>query len=168
VAEGDIRPIPDPTDLTTEQLKTSIKSAFDNLTTRLDGMDALTLERFAGIKQELVVIERQRLEQKTDTAISVVAALTSAKELVAQQTQASERAINTANTATAEQLKQLSVTRNSENTALRTSLSDLKERVDRIEASGAGAAAAMGRLYAAAGFILVLLSIAAIAFGLQK
>jgi hypothetical protein len=112
-------------------------------------------------------VERQRLEQKTDTKTAVDAALAAAKEAVGQQTEASERSITKSENATAKQAEETKATFRTEISGLVSAISDLKERVGKIESIKQGASQTYMGMYALAGFILVVLSIAAIVLGVR-
>ncbi len=139
-----VKPDPDPTTLTTEQMLREVSN-----------LDALVSSRMTGLREliesQLTRAERQRVEQKADTKVAVDAALLAAKEAVSaallaakeavrEQTIASERAIAKSEAATSEQLKQLASTFTTMAAGMTTNHDDLKERVGKIEAIKLGAA----------------------------
>lgn len=69
------RPVPDPTVLTTDALRRDIGALKDLLTTRMDGMDGLSNERYENVKGRFAAIEEIRKEQKGDTERNVADAL---------------------------------------------------------------------------------------------
>jgi hypothetical protein len=164
--QGDIRPVPDPTQLTTEALHREIQALRELLTTQINGNNAVVLEMFRSIENHFQLMETQRIEQKSDTQKAVDAALTAQKDQVKEQTTASERAIATANAATKEQLNQLNVTFATAIGGVTEAVGDLKERVGKIEYVRIGGQErvtetrqSMAAAYALAGFLVSILTI---------
>lgn len=124
----------DPSKLTTDALHREIAHLGELFTERLKGIVETRDEKFRGVAQELALVERQRVEQKSDTKTAVDAALAAQKEAVREQTIASERAIAKSEAGTSEQLKQLGTNFNTSLEGSRESLGDLKERLGRMEA----------------------------------
>jgi cell fate (sporulation/competence/biofilm development) regulator YmcA (YheA/YmcA/DUF963 family) len=124
----------DPSKLTTDALNREITHVVDLFNIRLQGMTETRDEKFATVKQQFDLVERQRVEQKSDTKTAVDAALAAQKEAVREQTIASERAIAKSEAGTSEQLKQLGANFNTSLEGSRESIGDLKERLGRIEA----------------------------------
>ncbi len=149
---GDSRPTPDPTSLTTEQLDKAVKGLRELLDSKIDGVTAVVEEKFDKMTLQFDLVERQRVEAKTDTKTAVDAALSAQKEAVREQTIASERAIAKSEASTSKQLDQISE-------VLTGGLSDLKERVGRIENMKAGGQQAYAGIYMLAGFIVLVLAI---------
>ncbi len=85
-------PIPDPTNLTTEQMLREVGNLETLMNSRMRGMREL-------FESQLMQMERQRIEQKQDTKAAVDDALAAAKEVVKTQTQASQLAIDKAEAA---------------------------------------------------------------------
>lgn len=150
---GDIRPVPDPTILTTEQLRRELASLREILQARLDGMDRATALLSETVNRTPTVIQteishlRELMEEKfgsiaqqfrerdvrTEQAAkagkeALDAALLAAKELVTQQ--------NEANRGEAAKTEQ-NFTKQIDAQAAR--IDELKERIDRGEGSDAGA-----------------------------
>jgi len=107
-------------------------------------------EKFHSIETQFSLIERQRVEQKSDTKAAVDAALIAQKEAVQEQTIASGLSIAKSETATAKQLDQLSVTlttaisgvtlsANELKDNINVSIIDIKDRITRIESTKVGA-----------------------------
>jgi len=123
------RPVPDPTVLTTSQLLREIQgverslSALKELTeSDLEGLEAVVAEKFNSVDTQFSLIERQRVEQKTDTGNALAAALAAAKEAVTKNEEA-----------TKEQLAQLKNTFDTAIAGVQALLNDLRDRVGRIE-----------------------------------
>jgi hypothetical protein len=152
-------PVPDPTFLTTQALYrevAALRELFDqrisslNTTSdaRMTTLETVFSERLTAwqkaIGGQFDIIERQRVEQKTDTKQALDAALQAAKDAVALQTEASDKAIAKSETATNKALDQLSITFNTATDSLRRELGELKERVvdnDRAASSFANGVA---------------------------
>ncbi len=157
------RPIPDPTVLTTEQLLREIGAVNDRMAAvanvcnkNTEALEALINEKLAGVSDHFALIERQRVEQKND-----------AKEAAAQQTDLSERAIAKSETVMSTQLEQLSTTFKTEVSSLVIRMDELRDRVGRIESIKTGATQTYAGMYALAGFILVVLTIAGVVLGVR-
>jgi hypothetical protein len=160
---GDTFPRPDPTVLTTDQLRREIAALREIIETRMQGMDRATQllqattnripsdvdtkvdhlktlheEKFHSI--EIQFHERDvRAEQTSrDTKTAVDAALQAAKEAVGAQTQASDRAIAKSETATTKQIDQITQLIQSNAVAQDAKISDLKDRLLLIEGRGSG------------------------------
>jgi len=127
------RPVPDPTVLTTEQLLREIGRLEKLLETSINGVEKLVVEKFVSVGSTFTLIERQRVEQKEDTAKAVAAALAAAKEAVNEQKDAQERASTKTETAFDGQLKQLSATFGQWQAGQSTVVDDLKARVVAME-----------------------------------
>lgn len=155
-------PVPDPSTLTTAQLLREIEilrgSIDDKVEARqremvvaqelseakLRGEINLTAQRFDAFTNQLELIERQRVEQKSDTKAAVDAALIAQKEAVQEQTIASGLSIAKSEAATAKQLDQQSVTfttaisgvtktSSDQKDAFNISIGDLKERLSALD-----------------------------------
>lgn len=119
---SDSTPTPDPTVLTTDALRREIKASTDltnakldalghRLDTKIDGNAALSEERHAHTRRELIAGEERRLEHKKDTKDTVDTAFAGAEKAIAK----SERAA-------ADQIK-----------SVESTVDDLKDRVLRLE-----------------------------------
>lgn len=109
------------TDMLTRENVQARTSLRDLLMERIDGLDAIVVEKF-------LAAERLRVEQKKDTKDAVDAALSAAKEAVKEQTTASGLSISKSETATREQLKQQQETFTTSIEGLRRSIDELKDR----------------------------------------
>lgn len=153
---------PDPTILTTQQLLREIEILRDSIDDKVEvrqremmlaqelseaklrGEIVLTAQRFDAFGGQLELIERQRVEQKSDTKAAVDAALIAQKEAVQEQTIASGLSIAKSEAATAKQLDQQSVTfttaisgvaktSSDQKDAFNISIADLKERLGTLD-----------------------------------
>ena len=164
----DMKPMPDPTVLTTEQLLREITNAVTLLTATIDGLRNVIEERFKAVDTQFQLVERQRVEQKVDTATAVQAALAAAKEAVTEQTAASEKSITKSETATAEQLRQLTQTFTTAIGGVTDSLSDLKARVGNIEARKEGSTETRAVVMAVMAILVVIVVAALTTHGFTK
>lgn len=141
---GDVKPTPDPTELTTASMLREVGNVERLLDARLQTIEGVTDERFSSVETQFALFERQRIEQKADTKSAVDAALAAAEKAVGNQTIASEKAIGVGQAATAEQLKQTNITLSTAIAGLTSMLTDLKTRVERIESIRQGGAELRG------------------------
>jgi hypothetical protein len=149
---NDIRPVPDPTTLTTEastRLEMMLRALILSESAHLNELFAEKIigivntfdERFATfdeklseIKTQLRMLDARTAEQKKDTKDALDAALAAQKEQVANQTISSEKSINKSETATVERIKAVEALLATSAKATDDKISDLKERVIAIEA----------------------------------
>jgi hypothetical protein len=180
---GDIRPIPDPTALTSEAnarlegmirnlIKTEIQHQHDLFDEKLSGA-------FKQIITQLTMLDARTAEQKQDTTNALNAALAAQKEAVAAQTASSEKSITKSETATIERIKAVETLLSASTRASDDKIDDLKSRIVAIEAvklgSAEGAAAirqggtdTRAILTSIIGIILVLIAMASIAIAILK
>jgi len=102
-------PVPDPTVLTTQQLIREMGKQDETIEKEFAALEKLINERFRSVDQQLQLVERQRVEQKSDTKAAVDAALTAQKDAVKEQTTATDKAIEKTEKGTNEQLKQITL-----------------------------------------------------------
>lgn len=148
---------PDPTVLTTEQLLREITTLKDLFESEFLANRQLCDEKFRSVDRQLELVEKQRVEQKLDTQAAVQAALTAQKEAVREQTTAFALATDKSEAGTAKQLEQLGTTFKSEVSGVTRELSDLKDRVGKIENVKLGGQESKAALYAGLGVIVMLL-----------
>lgn len=126
-------PTIDPTVLTTQALTREIAAVRELIEQKISSTTQITGKEFEKVETQFQLIERQRVEQKSDTEKAVQAALSAAKEAVKEQTTASEKSISKSETATNELLKQLSSTFTTAIDSLRREIGEVKDRVTAIE-----------------------------------
>jgi len=149
----------DPSALTTEQILRETKALRELIEAQIQATSTVTFEKFRSVETRMGLIESQRIEQKADTKAAVDAALAAAKEAVKEQTIANNLAFSKSEGATARQLDQLKTTFDTAIAGVILSLSDLKERVSRIESIKAGGKETVTAVYAFMGFLVMLLVI---------
>jgi hypothetical protein len=120
---GGLRPIPDPTLLTTQQLLREIDTVKDLLRAEVNSIATANYVRFAEIAGRFGRVEDQRIEHKRDTQLNVDAALNAQKE-----------AANKSEANTKEQITQQYATVTAELKAITEKITDLSGRVGTIEA----------------------------------
>ena len=96
------------------------------------------MTRFGSIDREFTLIESRRVEQKVDTKVAVDAALSAAEKAVKEQTLASEKSILKSERAAEEQSKQQNATFTAALKGVTDILSDVKDRVVKVESRIAG------------------------------
>jgi hypothetical protein len=126
-------PVPDPTVLTTQQLYREIAAVAESMEIQFESLKELIEEKFRSVDQQLDLVERQRVEQKSDTKAAVDAALTAQKEAVKEQTTASATAIGKSESGMKEQLSQLSTNFTTAISGLQVIINDMKDRVVKLE-----------------------------------
>jgi len=136
----EIKPMPDPTILTTEQLLREINGVTALLRSELAALEKVRDSKFDAVAREFQLIEERRQEQKVDTKTAVDAALAAAEKAFRDQTANQEKAIQKSETASIEQAKQQNATFTASLQAQADTLSDVKSRVGAIEARALGAA----------------------------
>lgn len=134
----------DPTKLTTDALMREIANLREFIEARQE-------ERNRAIDLQFGLIESRRIELKTDTKAAIDAAFAAAEKAVAKT-----------ETTTTKQLEQLQDLVNTKIDELRRINDALEKRVNTIEAVKRGSTQERTGIYALAGFVLVVLSIAAI------
>jgi cobalamin biosynthesis Mg chelatase CobN len=178
-----LRPIPDPTSLTTEALQREIRNLGDTLraelkiesaeasggrlviTTRIDGIERDLFNLGALVKERFDIIERQRVEQKQDNEKAVQAALLAAekavqaallaqKEAVREQTAASALAISKSESSTAAQQSQQYATITAELKAVTDRLGEQGNRITTIESTKLGSQQSSAGLQTNIGLII--------------
>lgn len=96
-----------------------------------------------------------RTEQSSkDSKVAVDAALQAAKEAVGEQNKSSALAIAKSETATTKQIDQLGILIQNNTKAFDDKISDLKDRLTRIEGMGQGASAMWGWVAGGIGLLL--------------
>jgi hypothetical protein len=163
-ARGDWRPVPDPTTLTTEQLRRELSALREILTARLDGMDRATtllsetvnrtptviqteikhLRELSEEKFASVALQFQERDVRTAQASGAAddalkAALQAAKELVGAQGDAAAAAAVKTETSFTKQIDQIATIISTLEKAMDARITELKERIDRGEGSASGA-----------------------------
>lgn len=153
------RPVPDPTALTTEALQREVGTLRELVEASIESAEAVNLERFKAINERFSLFEALRLEQKADTKAAVDAALIAQKEAVAEQTAASEKAINKSEGTTIKSIDALAETFRTADAAQRRDVDDLKTRVTTVESSKAGGKESIAGVYQLFAAVLIVLGI---------
>jgi|SRR5665213_658493 len=135
----DIRPIPDPSTLTTSQLHRELASLRELIEARLDGTDK---------RIEIQFIERDKRAEQTakDSKLAVDAAFSAAKEAVKEQNTSSALAIDKSEKATTKQIDGISSLISASSKATDEKIEDVKARLQMIEGQKAGVGMSAGVL----------------------
>jgi len=145
-------PVPDPTVLTTQSLLREIASLRELLETRIAGVGDIFAERLGGMDKAIKLLQEytrqlvadidnkienlRKLHQEKfdgiekrfqDQKEALATALNAAKEAVGEQTKSSGAAIQKSELSTGKQIE-----------GLDSKITDIKERIDRIEGKGEG------------------------------
>ena len=132
--QGDNRPIPDPTILTTEA-SVRLEAMLRNLIqAEITHQNDLFNEKFVRIEAQFRMLDERTAEQKKDTKDALDAALAAQKEAVASQTVSSEKSITKSETATIERIKAVETLLSSSTRASDDKINDLKSRIVALEA----------------------------------
>jgi hypothetical protein len=144
-----LRPIPDPTILTTQQLTREITTLKDLMSAQISALRELmfaTFKTHEGLFDAISVRFHERdtrfnqAEQNSKDAVS--AALQAQKDSVAEQNRASEQAIAKAEAATMKQIDQIHLLLQASTNSLDGKINDIKDRITSIEGKTLGHAAA--------------------------
>jgi hypothetical protein len=188
----DTRPIPDPTLLTTQQLRRELLSLREIIEARIEGMNrAIELagqrtERMPG--ELLVYVDRLkdlheekfrsvqlqfserdiRTEQTSrDSKVAVDAALQAAKEAVSEQNKSSALAIGKSEASTTKQIDQQSTLIQTTTQGLNDKIGDLKDRLTLLEGKAVGVTAQVTTQNTSNSYLVTAIGVgAAIVFGL--
>jgi hypothetical protein len=178
---GDIRPIPDPTTLTTAQLfreitNLSLQVQHDIaalraiIETRLDGYDKAIalLQRFADKVPSEVDVKVNQLQslhaekfrsiegQFTSSKVALDSALQSSEKSNAEKNALQALAISKAETSVAEQLKGINVAISGVERVLNDKVLAIKERLDRMEGQSSGVGQSWGVIVAVVGIVIAV------------
>lgn len=132
--QDDVRPIPDPTVLTTEASTRLEKSLRELTLSEIAHLESLLTERFARIETQFKMLDSRTAEQKQDTNNALTAALSAQKEQAALQNNASEKSITKSETATIERIKAVETLLAASTHASDEKSDDLKSRIVALEA----------------------------------
>lgn len=135
-------PIPDPTALTIEALKTAIQNLKELtflriselekfINTRIDAVNTLKEEKFKELHERLAMVERHRIEAKQDDAKALETAMTAQRELFLQKNQCNEEAAAKAEASFTKQIEAIRKEGSIEREGLSNQIAALKERIDR-------------------------------------
>lgn len=166
----DVRPIPDPTELTTDALNREITAVRElvfgeirhrgQLTdTQFNAIERTIDARFASIAKQFESVELRTAEQKADTRSALDAALAAAKDAVRLQTEASELAQAKSEAAFTKQIDAILLRVEQVTVLMDGKIAELKERMDRLEGKSTGIGSSWQVIVAIVGIIGVALAI---------
>lgn len=148
---GGLVPIPDPSKLTTDQLRQEVKNLRELIEARLEGvtgtmqsnrellaneidkLGAVSSERFTRIDTQFIERDKRTDQLSLADKTAVAAALQAAKEAVGAQNTSNSIAIAKSESSTVESIKQLQTLFNSAIDGLNDKVNDVKSRLDRGE-----------------------------------
>jgi len=134
----DIRPIPDPTVLTTAQSVRLEETIRTLIAAEIGHQTTLFTEKLDGVVRvfttQLTMLDARTAEQKSDTKAALDAALAAQKEAVASQTASFKENITKSETAATERIKSIETLLTTSSRSTDEKISDLKDRVIAIEA----------------------------------
>jgi cation transport regulator ChaB len=164
---GDWRPVPDPTALTTQQLRREILSLRELLEVRIDGdlnllrralqsiddlpaaidlrvdhLKELHDEKFKSVQVQFAERDTRTEQNSRDSKVAVDAALQAAKEAVEKQDRSNGLAIAKSEAATVKLLDQLGDNLKTTASGFDSKINDLKDRLTLIEGRAVGQSAA--------------------------
>jgi hypothetical protein len=172
---GTLVPRPDPTLLTTEQLRRELAALRELLETRLDDMDKATELLSATVNRTPTEVDKQithlrELQDQKFQSIAlqfierdarVEAALQSAKELVTAQNEANTSAATKTEASFTKQIDQTGAIISTLEKTMDVRITELKERLDRGEGGTAGAESSRNEFRANWGLIVGIATAAA-------
>jgi hypothetical protein len=131
---GDIRPIPDPTALTTEASVRLEEMLRGLIASEVAHLDALFSEKLVRIEVRFEMLDERTAEQKKDMKDALDAALAAQKGEAAAQTASLEKNIGKSETATIERIKTVETLLSTFTRVSDDKIDDLKSRIVAIEA----------------------------------
>jgi hypothetical protein len=180
-ASTEVRPVPDPTILTTLQLHREILGLREVIETRLAGMDkAIELiqsaadkvpskmdvaiqqlrelqdEKFTSIAIQFRERDTRTEQTSRDSKVAVDAALQAAKEAVGEQNKSNALAISKSEATFTKQIDQLGILINTMTTGLNDKIDDIKTRLSLIEGQRKGTGDAWGYIVGIGGLIVAI------------
>lgn len=129
----------DPTVLTTEALERAIAGLKELLVQRVESESKMRVKDIEAVQRELALLDKQRNETKKSDADALAAALSAAKEAVQQNTNNFEKSITKTETATNDLIKSLGDTFNTAIAGVDKTISDAKDRINKLEQGQAAA-----------------------------
>jgi len=131
---GDIRPIPDPTVLTTAASVRLEEMIRDLIKSEIAHQNDLFVEKFIRIEMQFAMLDARTAEQKKDMKDALDAALAAQKGEAAAQTASLEKNIGKSETATIERIKTVETLLSTFTRVSDDKIDDLKSRIVAIEA----------------------------------
>lgn len=136
--ETNLNRIPTQTDREVKSLGELVDSKFTTLQNLVGSNLMLTDEKFAGVDRQFVERDVRVLQSAAAATTAVNAALQAAKEAVGEQNKSFTLSIDKSETATMKQIDALLVTSQTATTGINTTVTDVKERLTRIEGQALG------------------------------
>jgi hypothetical protein len=151
-------PIPDPTILTTEQLRRELFNLRELVESRLQSQSDITLERFARIDTVFIETEKRSQALRVADSLALAAALQAAKEAVSEQNRSNGLAISKSEASFIEALKQQQTLFQTEIKSANDKVALITSRLDKGEGHGFGRTEMIGWIIGGIGFIAVVIT----------
>lgn len=136
----DLKPRPDPSRLTTEQLLREISNLKEKFSDELRHLQEIHNLGLESVARRLEAIATRTLEQKTDTKEALYQALQAAKDAVTLQTESFAMATAKSETGTNKQIEALALAVQRLGEQFDEKIADIKSRLDKLEATKAAEA----------------------------
>lgn len=179
----DVRPMPDPSVLTTQQLRREIELLENAVNTRFEGMDkaidllqkfadkspttavleqqiaaltALVEEKFGGVEKQFAERDKRTEQLSLADKTAIAAALQAQKEAAGAQAESNSAATAKQELAFTKLLEQIQQTQNATNKSTDDKINTLTGRLDRGEGHSKGLGDGWGYIVAVAGVLIAL------------
>lgn len=157
----DLRPIPDPTALTTALVDRALKSERELVNAKLDGLKDLHEQKFAAVQLQFSERDTRSEQTARDSKLTVDTAFDAAKEAVAEQNKSSAEAIKKSEAATEKQIDRILDLINTNERNATEKITDLKERLAIDAGRGQGQGAVWGFIVGGVGVVAAVIGIIA-------
>ena len=149
-------PVPDPTSLTTDQLRREIMSLRETIEARMEGDRKLNDERFRGIETQFLERDKRTEQTTHDNKVAVDAAFAAAKEAVGEQNKSNAASITKSEATFTKQIDQTGTLLSAVAKATDEKIDDLKTRLTTIEGQKTGGRDAWGYVVGTIGVAIAL------------
>jgi len=149
-------PVPDPTSLTTDQLRREITSVRELIESRTDGDRKLNNERFRGIETQFLERDKRTEQTTHDNKVAVDAAFAAAKEAVGEQNKSNAASITKSEATFTKQIDQTGTLLSAVAKATDEKIDDLKTRLTSLESQKIGGRDAWGYVVGGVGILIAL------------
>lgn len=166
VSGGGLVPVPDPSRLTTEQLRTELGNLRElleektvNAELKTEQLKAVTNEIFERIAVQFAERDKRTEALTVASTTAISAALQAAKEAVGAQNTSNSIAISKSEASTTESIRQLQILFDTTMSGLKDQMTDIRSRIDRAEGAAKGVGVVWGFAVGVIGAIFGLVGI---------